>query len=162
MKNVARVLVSIVALAVYPVVAHAQLTLVTQSGSSTTTYVGFNSSYTFQAAPGTANGWTAEGPTAASALTYTSTAAEYWAAPIGTSTWVSFEPNTQPGGVNDGNTNTDIGAYEYMSNAFATTAGSTSCLIDATLDSNCTEPTGLFTAPGVSGVFSIASTECIR
>jgi hypothetical protein len=123
MKNVTLAVLAFVAIAVSPVVARAQLTLVTESSSTTTSYVGYNSSYTFQAAPSSAQ-WTAEGPAATYNLAVNSTngSENYWAAPIGTSTWVSYEANTQPS-TNPWGVDGGVGVYEYMSNAFSTTVG---------------------------------------
>jgi len=146
MKNIARVLASIVALAICPVVTHAQITLVTQSSSTTTSYVGYNSSPTFEAAPSSSS-WTAKSGAAVNLAVNSSNGSEtYWAAPIGTSTWVSYEANTQPLG--SAATTTDTGVFEYMSNAFATTAGGTyqlQVLADNTTAIYLTNSLGTFT-----------------
>ena len=121
MKNVARTVAVVAALSVClcPVVAHAQVTLVTESSGTAggTTSSGYFWAYV------TPGGTIEENPThpsnaPAEQNVYSVTPASPWINPIGTSTWISFEPNTQPGG-----TAAPDGNYVYMSNAFTVTAG---------------------------------------
>ena len=121
MKNVARIAAVLVGLSVClsPVVARAQVVI-----ESTGTATGSTSSVYFWAWANPSMSVIQESPTKTAGATeqnvYSVTPASPWISPIGTSNWVSFEPNTQPGG-----TAAPDGYYVYLSDAFTVTAGQT-------------------------------------
>jgi len=109
MKSTFHLVVALVVLASYlcPVTAHATTTPVIVSSATTVNYVG-------SIIGSTVTNYNQ----AAYNLTLPNPNTTIWSNPIGTSTWISFEPNTQPGGTLVAN-----GYYVYVTNAFTVTAG---------------------------------------
>jgi hypothetical protein len=147
MKNVARFLVSIAALAACPVAALAnQLVSNLYSSATTTSYVGYNTNSLDANAPAgktAQNGapsstaapygaWTTPSSSATYTQPYTAPTSgntwvdgSYWAAPVGVSTWVAYEQNAYPTASVSPYGDAGVGAFEYESDAFAYTAGQT-------------------------------------
>jgi hypothetical protein len=106
-------------------------TVTLASGVSTTTYQGFSTTAT--GTPTIINGQNNQGKLATLNSTTTVTPGTDWSAPLGSSSWISYDPNSSPTGGEHGNLFDKNGFYTYQT-TFTAPTGSVSELLSVMAD----------------------------